>query len=64
MNKEIERRDNDPVVDEVRKAREAYAAKFGFDLRAIFEDIQKRQASSGATYVQAPVPSESSKKAG
>jgi hypothetical protein len=35
---------NDPIVDEVRKAREEYAAKFNFDLDAICKDIQKKQS--------------------
>lgn len=37
----------DPIVEEVRKHREARAAKFGFDIRAIVEDARKRQAASG-----------------
>ncbi len=32
----------DPVVAEVRRAREAYAAEFNYDLRAIFADLQRR----------------------
>jgi len=37
----------DPIVEEVRKYREARAAKFGFDIRAIVEDAMKRQDASG-----------------
>ena len=37
----------DPIVEEVRKHREARAAKFGFNVRAIVEDARKRQATSG-----------------
>lgn len=37
----------DPIVEEVRRIREAHAAKFGFNVRAIMEDARKRQASSG-----------------
>ena len=33
----------DEIVDEVRANREAYAAEFNFDLRAIFEDLKKRE---------------------
>ena len=29
----------DPIVEEVRKAREAYAAQFDYDLEAIFRDL-------------------------
>jgi len=32
----------DPIVAEVRKAREKYAAKFNFDLDLIFADLQRR----------------------
>ncbi|MBI5684425.1 MAG: hypothetical protein HZC54_05050 [Verrucomicrobia bacterium] len=38
---------NDPIVAEVRKAREKLAARFDFDLDAMFKDTRKRQA--GAT---------------
>lgn len=37
----------DPIVEEVRKHREARAAKFNFDIRAIVEDARKRQGASG-----------------
>ena len=32
----------DPIVEEVRKAREAYAEEFGFDLDAIGRDLRAR----------------------
>ena len=38
---------NDPIVEEVRKYRETRAAKFGFNIRAIVEDAQKREANRG-----------------
>lgn len=38
---------NDPIVDEVRKAREEIAALHGFDIRRIIEDAQRRQAEDG-----------------
>ncbi len=34
----------DPVVQETRKLREEYAAKFGNDSEAMFQDILIRQA--------------------
>jgi hypothetical protein len=34
----------DPVVEETRKLREQYASKFKYDVDAIFDDIQRRQA--------------------
>lgn len=33
----------DPIVDEVRKVREAYAKKFDYDLDRIFADLKKQQ---------------------
>ena len=41
----------DPIVDEIHRIREAHAAKFNFDLRAIFLDLQERQSHSGRKYV-------------
>jgi hypothetical protein len=37
----------DPIVEEVRAAREAHAAKFGYDLQAILEDARRHQRLSG-----------------
>lgn len=37
----------DPIVEEVRRAREEYAAKFDFDLRRIGEDLRRQQEESG-----------------
>ena len=36
---------NDEIVDEVRAIREAHAAKFNYDLRAIFEDLKKSETA-------------------
>jgi hypothetical protein len=35
--------DDDPIVAEVRSAREEYAAKFNFNLKLIFEDLKRRE---------------------
>ena len=32
---------SDPVIDEIRKIREAHAAKFNYDLSAIYADLRK-----------------------
>ena len=32
----------DPIVEEVRAARRAYAAQFDFDLERIFADIKRK----------------------
>jgi len=37
----------DPIVAEVHRIREMLAAKFNFDIDAIFADMQRRQAALG-----------------
>jgi hypothetical protein len=34
---------NDPVVEEVRRIRHAYAKRFGFDLRAMVADLRRKE---------------------
>jgi hypothetical protein len=41
----------DPIVEEVRKYRQEYAAKFNYDLAAIVRDIQAREKASKARFV-------------
>ncbi len=36
----------DEIVEETRKAREEYAAKFNYDLEAILRDLKKQQEQS------------------
>jgi hypothetical protein len=43
--------DSDPIVDEVRRIRDAHAAKFNYDPKAIFQDIKEREKRSGRKYV-------------
>lgn len=38
---------HDPIVEEVRKAREEYAARFDYDLKRIFTDLREREKESG-----------------
>ena len=38
---------SDPIVDEVRRARDAYAARFDYDLRAIYSDLKAQEKRSG-----------------
>jgi hypothetical protein len=45
---------DDPIVAEVRRIREAHAARFGHNLEAIVRDIQERERKSGRTYVSLP----------
>jgi len=44
----------DPIVDEVRKLREDYAAKFQFDIRAICDAMREEEAKSGRPLVTRP----------
>lgn len=37
----------DPIVEEVRKAREEYAARFNHDLRAMAIDLRRREKEGG-----------------
>ena len=48
---------NDEVIDEVRAIREAHAAKFNFDLDAIYEDIKRSEVEytiRGAKFIDPP----------
>jgi len=44
----------DPIVAEVRQAREAYAKQFNYDVYAMGRDLQERQQKSGRTVVALP----------
>ncbi len=44
----------DPIVEEIRAIRDAYAKSFDYDLDAIFDDLKKQQAESGASFVTFP----------
>ncbi len=45
---------NDPIVDEVRRFRDAHAARFNYDLDAIFRDIKEQEKMSGLKFVSYP----------
>jgi len=45
---------HDPIVEEVRKAREEYARKFNYDLDALCQDLRERQRSEGRKVVSFP----------
>jgi len=48
---------DDPIVAEIRKSREAYAASMDYDLKRMVEDIQSRQGKDGHPMVcRKPVP--------
>ena len=44
----------DPIVDQVRCARREYAAQFDFDLRALAEDLRKREQQHPERVVSLP----------
>ncbi|MEW5830142.1 MAG: hypothetical protein AB1846_14710 [Chloroflexota bacterium] len=45
---------NDPIVDEVRRVRDAHARKFNYDLQAIAADLKKQQETSGRKFITLP----------
>ena len=45
---------NDPIVDEVRRVRDAHAAMFNYDLDEIFRDIKEQEKLSGLKFVSYP----------
>ena len=55
----------DPIVEEVRKAREAHAAKFNYDLRAIYRDLKEKEKRShwklASLAPKPPLPAEQSR---
>lgn len=44
----------DPIVREIREIREKHAARFDYDLEAIFEDIKARERARGQKFVRFP----------
>ncbi|MEW6357076.1 MAG: hypothetical protein AB1696_12170 [Planctomycetota bacterium] len=42
----------DPIVEEVRKARDKHARRFNYNLDAICQDIRKRQTKCGHKLVR------------
>lgn len=45
---------DDPIVEEVRQARQQHAAKFKYDLEAIYQDLKQQEAASGWQIVAFP----------
>ena len=50
----METRQTDPIIAELRAIREAYAARFDYNVEAMFRDIRARQEASGREYVRMP----------
>ena len=44
----------DPIISEVRAVRDAHAARFDYEMAAIFRDIRAMQERSGREYVRLP----------
>ena len=44
----------DPIIDEIRKFRDEYAARFNYDVKAMVDDIRRRQQESGRKTVSRP----------
>ena len=44
----------DPIVEEIRKIRQEHAACFNYDVRAIGEDLRKRQQEGNHEVVSFP----------
>ena len=42
---------NDPIVDEVRRIRDEYAARFNYDIDAMFLDLKEKERLSGRPIV-------------
>lgn len=34
---------DDPIVDEIRRIRQAYAKRFSFDIRAMVDDLRRKE---------------------
>jgi hypothetical protein len=45
---------DDPIVAEVRQAREHHAARFKFDLQSIYQDLKEQEAIGGRQIVAFP----------
>jgi hypothetical protein len=44
----------DSIVEDVRKVRDEHAAKFKYDLDAIYQDLKKQQKRGGRKVVSLP----------
>lgn len=44
----------DPIVEAVRKVRDAHAAQFDYDLQAIYLALKEEEGQSGRSYVTFP----------
>ncbi len=54
---------DDPIVEEVGRARDAHAARFNYDLDLIFKDIKGQEKNNGYTFAYGASPKAVTKKA-
>ena len=52
----------DPIVSDVRRTREKIAARFNFDVNAIFMDLRNRQTALGRRIVSPKPPAKTANK--
>jgi hypothetical protein len=45
---------DDPIIDEIRKYRAEYAARFNHDVKAMVEDAKRQQQAGGRQVVRLP----------
>jgi hypothetical protein len=45
----------DEIVEEIHKYREEYAKSFNYDLKAIFDDLRKKQIARGRKVIKLPI---------
>ena len=50
----MQTRQTDPIMTEVHAIRDEFAARFNYDVGAIFRNIREMQETSGRQYVQYP----------
>jgi hypothetical protein len=51
----------DEIVEEIHKYREEYAKSLNYDLKAIFDDLRKKQIAQGRKVVKLPIKQQSNK---
>jgi hypothetical protein len=49
----------DEILEEIHKYREEYAKSFNYDLKAMFEDLRKKQIARGRKVVKLPIKHQS-----
>lgn len=50
----MQKKETDPIIAELWAVRDQHAARFDYDVAAIFRDIREMQETSGRDYVSYP----------